>query len=52
MSNTATATLEPQPENEAPTSTARLVVAWVIVGIPLLYGVYETLLRAAKLFTG
>ncbi len=35
-----------------PTSTARLVFAWVFVGIPLLYGVYETLLRAAKLFTG
>jgi len=30
----------------------QLIVAWLLVGIPLAYGIYETLLRAAKLFTG
>jgi len=37
---------------QAPTSRARLALAWLLVGIPLGYGVYETLLKAAKLFTG
>ena len=30
---------------------ARLVAGWTLVGIPLLYGVLETLNRASKLFT-
>lgn len=35
-----------------PRSTkVRLVVGWVLVGIALSYGVYQTLLKAAKLFT-
>ena len=29
----------------------RLVVGWALVGIPLLYGVVETLNRASRLFT-
>lgn len=38
------------PEN--PTSVrARLVTGWLLVGLPLAYGVYQTLLRVAKLFT-
>jgi hypothetical protein len=32
--------------------TARLVVAWTLVGIPLAYGLVETLRKAADLFTG
>lgn len=41
-----------------PTTTAagsqlpQLVVSWLVVGIPLAYGVWQTLLKAAKLFTG
>lgn len=31
---------------------ARLTIAWLLVSIPLAYGVYQTLLKAAKLFTG
>jgi hypothetical protein len=27
-----------------------VALAWVLVGIPLLWGVYETLLNAMKLF--
>ncbi|GAB7192418.1 hypothetical protein NUM3379_31270 [Kineococcus sp. NUM-3379] len=30
---------------------ARLVAGWTLVGIPLLYGVLETVNRASKLFT-
>ena len=28
----------------------RLLAMWLIVGVPLLWGVYETLLNAMKLF--
>ncbi|SDJ83610.1 hypothetical protein SAMN05428985_101669 [Nocardioides sp. YR527] len=31
---------------------ARIAGAWALVGIPLAYGVIETLRRAAQLFTG
>ena len=31
-------------------STAKLVIAWALVGVPLAYGVYETLTRVAALF--
>jgi len=30
--------------------TARLIGAWLLVGIPLLWGVEQTLEKAAKLF--
>ena len=32
--------------------TARITVAWAVVGIPLAYGIVETLRRAQTLFTG
>ncbi|WP_425464390.1 MFS transporter small subunit [Nocardioides guangzhouensis] len=32
--------------------TARVVVAWTVVGVPLAYGVIETVRKAATLFTG
>jgi len=31
---------------------ARIAASWALVGIPLAYGVVETLRRAAALFTG
>ncbi|WP_420901748.1 MFS transporter small subunit [Nocardioides turkmenicus] len=31
---------------------AKIAAAWALVGIPLAYGVIETLRRAAQLFTG
>ena len=31
---------------------ARLVGAWLFVGIPLTYGIVQTVRRAAALFTG
>ena len=32
--------------------SARIAVAWTIVGLPLAYGVIETLRKAVTLFTG
>lgn len=32
--------------------TARITAAWVLVGIPLAYGLIETIRKAATLFTG
>jgi hypothetical protein len=32
--------------------TARLVLAWGLVGLPLAYGLVETLRKAVDLFTG
>ena len=31
-------------------STGKLAVGWALVGVPLAYGVYETLTRVAALF--
>lgn len=38
----------------APASNNPLVlgVSWLVVGVPLAYGVVQTLVKAAKLFTG
>jgi hypothetical protein len=30
--------------------TLRLIVLWIIVGVPLAWGIYHTLLSAMKLF--
>lgn len=40
------------PANQTPVNraTGKLVVAWALVGVPLGYGVYETLTRVAALF--
>ncbi len=32
--------------------TARITVAWALVGIPLAYGLVESIRKAATLFTG
>ena len=32
--------------------TARIAVAWALVGIPLVYGVVETVRKASSLLTG
>lgn len=36
--------------NAEKSSAFRLLVAWAIVGIPLAWGVYNTLLNSMKLF--
>ncbi|WP_426225145.1 MFS transporter small subunit [Pseudarthrobacter sp. DSP2-3-2b1] len=47
MSTTHTPGAQAAP---AKVSTGRLGVAWALVGVPLAYGVYETLTRVAALF--
>jgi hypothetical protein len=34
------------------TSPLLVVLAWLVVGVPLVYGVSQTLVKAAKLFSG
>ncbi|MGH3384918.1 MAG: MFS transporter small subunit [Nocardioidaceae bacterium] len=41
-----------QSSPATPSNTARLVVAWGLVGIPLAYGVSQTLEKVVKLFGG
>jgi hypothetical protein len=44
----------PSPSSAATESrrTGLIVFAWLWVGIPLAYGVYELVLKAKQLFTG
>ena len=32
--------------------TARITMAWALVGVPLAYGIFETVRKASTLFTG
>ena len=47
MSSTAHTHGTHEPVNK---STGRLVLAWVLVGIPLAYGVFQTLTQVVALF--
>jgi hypothetical protein len=38
--------------DETPTSPLLVGLAWLMVGIPLLYGLWQTIDRASALFTG
>jgi hypothetical protein len=38
------------PENVKKTSAATILLAWLLVGVPLGWGVYNTLLSSMKLF--
>ncbi|WP_197273983.1 hypothetical protein [Hymenobacter sp. DG25A] len=43
--------INPAPAADAtPTSTLKLVLAWLYVGIPLLWGVSQTFIKALDLF--
>ena len=33
-------------------SRARIALGWTLVGVPLAYGIFQTLLRVSALFTG
>jgi len=37
-------------ESQQSSRGGKLVLAWLLVGIPLLWGVYETILNALPLF--
>ena len=43
-----------QQDGQRPTHTpvGLIAFAWTLVGIPLVYGLYQTVTRAAALFTG
>ncbi len=41
-----------EPGAHSGTQTARLVISWLIVGIPLVYGVYMTIKSVVPLFGG
>ena len=45
--STTSSSQQPQP-----TPTGLVAFAWTLVGVPLLYGLYQTVTRAAALFTG
>ncbi|GAA1442633.1 hypothetical protein GCM10009641_57650 [Mycobacterium cookii] len=36
----------------SPTSPVLIALAWLLVGVPLAYGLWQTLVRASALFTG
>ncbi len=38
--------------DDAHTSPVLVALAWLLVGIPLLYGLWQTVDRASALFTG
>ncbi|MGY1644022.1 hypothetical protein ACI782_23185 [Geodermatophilus sp. SYSU D00703] len=42
------------PRNEQPTHTPTglIAFAWTLVGVPLVYGLYQTVKTAITLFTG
>jgi hypothetical protein len=37
---------------DRPTSTLLVVLAWLVVAIPLAYGLWQTLIKAAQLLGG
>jgi hypothetical protein len=38
------------PEDPAPSQWGLVIAAWIIVGVPLLWGVWNTLVKASALF--
>ena len=40
------------PITTAPQPVLLLVIAWAVVGLPLLWGIYETFKKALALFVG
>ncbi len=44
------ATKGPKPEDVSDANAVKLALAWSFVGIPLLWGIYKTLVNAVLLF--
>lgn len=40
----------PGPQASVKVSPGKLAIAWALVGVPLAYGIYQTLTRVAALF--
>ncbi|MES9541974.1 MULTISPECIES: hypothetical protein [unclassified Actinomadura] len=52
MASTPGPAPEENPETATDTAVPRLVVSWAVVGIPLIYGVVETVRATLPLFGG
>ncbi len=50
MSTSLSSSDHQQPETHTPAGL--IAFAWTLVGIPLVYGLYQTVTRAMTLFTG
>ncbi len=48
----STSTSSDHQRGSARTPAGLIAFAWTLVGVPLLYGLYQTVTRAAALFTG
>jgi hypothetical protein len=48
--STSTSTSDQQGSTHTPAGL--IAFAWTLVGVPLVYGLYQTVTRAAALFTG
>ena len=40
------------PQEQTHTPVGLIAFAWTLVGVPLAYGLYQTISTASKLFTG
>jgi hypothetical protein len=40
----------PPPDASRPTAVLRLIAAWTLVGVPLLWGVWQVFLKSLDLF--
>ena len=38
--------------SDTPTNPLLVALAWLVVGLPLAYGLWQTLVKASALFTG
>ncbi|MBS2939492.1 hypothetical protein KDN32_17255 [Nocardioides sp. J2M5] len=45
-------TTDDRTADDTPTSPALVALAWLVVGLPLAYGLWQTLVKASALFTG
>ena len=50
MSTSLSSSHQQQPNTRTPAGL--IAFAWTLVGIPLVYGLYQTVTRAVSLFTG
>jgi hypothetical protein len=46
-----TMTASPRAESDSTTPVAAVAVAWLLVSVPLLWGIWETIKKAAALFS-
>ena len=52
MTTTDRTDRDPGPDASATTPPLLVGLAWLLVGVPLAYGLWQTLVRASALFTG